>query len=170
MAASWLGRMAGAVGGQAGYIRVYSINGGVTREVDVLKTNSSVYLNASATLFKDDAPAAAVPEQNDFSTRLGMISYFTEVPLDAKAVLGFDFGDIDTSVYVRGKAGYRFLKDESLYAFADAAYETGPEQLDFKFGADYEAPFGIGFEADFEYLSAPGSSEVILSSYATKKF
>lgn len=144
-----------------------TVNGGVTRELEVLNTNSSVYLNGSATLFTDKATPSN--DEDIYSSRLGFISYFTGKPLDTKAVVGFDFGDAD-SVYIQGKAGYRFLKDESLYAFADAVYETGPEQLDFKLGADYEAPFGIGFEADFEYIDSPVSSDVILSAYATKKF
>ena len=145
-----------------------TINGGVAHDIELLSTNTNVYFNGSAALFKDGSPLGS--DSDKYTTRLGAVSYFTGMPLDTKAVVGFDFGDIDTSVYLQGRAGYRFLKEETLYAFTDLVYETGPELLDWKVGADYETPWDVTFEADFEYVTAPGSSDVILSAYATKRF
>jgi hypothetical protein len=145
-----------------------TVNGGGTYVVEVLSTRTSLYGTITAALFNDNfAPGN---DSNKYSPRLGAVSFFTNIPLDTKAAAGVDVGDVDTSVYLEGSVGYRFLKDETLYAFTNLVYETGIEQLDWKVGADYEAPRDITFEADFEYITVPGSSDVILSAYATKRF
>jgi hypothetical protein len=146
-----------------------TINGGINRDFTASWANSNVYLTQSVTLFTDEAPLSALDE-NTYATRLGAVSYFTGMPLDTRAVVGVDAGDIDTSIYLQGRAGYRFLKDESLYAFADTVYESGPELLDLKLGVDWSAPIGLVFESDLQYLDSPGFSDVIVSAYVTKYF
>jgi hypothetical protein len=111
-----------------------------------------------------------VYDENTYSTRLGAISYFTGFPLDTKIVFGYDFGDTPNSIYLQGKSGYRLLKNENLYPYIDVIYETGPKALDLGVGVDLETPWDLTFEAEFEYLRTPSSSDIIISAFATKEF
>jgi hypothetical protein len=145
-----------------------TLNAGVSRSLELLRTNSSAYLTFSAGLYKDkidDANSA-----NDFSTRLGLISYFNDFPLDTKASVGYDFGDVDDSLYLEGRAGYRFLPEETLYAFTDLIYETGLEQLDLTVGTTFDVSTDIKLEGDLEYITSPSSSDLFISAFATKEF
>jgi len=145
-----------------------TLNAGVSRSLELLRTSSSAFLTFSAGLYKDridDANSA-----DDFSTRLGLISYFNDFPLDTKLSVGFDFGDTDDSVYLEGRAGYRFLPEETLYAFTDLIYETGLEQFDLSIGTTYAITSDITLEGDLEYITSPSSSDLFISAFATKEF
>ena len=143
-----------------------TITGGVTQELDILITNSSLYFDGSASFFRDKV--TAVYDENTYSTRFGAISYFTGFPLDTKIVFGYDFGDTPNSIYLQGKSGYRLLKNENLYPYVDVVYETGPKRLDLQIGVDYEAPWDLTFEGEFEYISSP--KDYLISAFATKEF
>ncbi len=145
-----------------------TITGGVTQELDILITNSSLYFDGSASFFRDKV--TAVYDENTYSTRFGVISYFTGFPLDTKIVFGYDFGDTPNSIYLQGKSGYRLLKNENLYPYIDVIYETGDKALDLGVGVDFEAPRDLTFEAELEYLRTPSSSDIIISAFATKEF
>jgi hypothetical protein len=145
-----------------------TINGGVSQDLEILSTTSTLYGDMTASIYKDKA--GTTEDTNDFLTRAGLISYFNSIPLDTKAVLGYDFGDTLDSFYVEGKAGYRFFKDETLYTFTDIIYETGSEQFDLTVGADYDGPFEIVFEAELEYITSPSYSDFLISAFATREF
>jgi hypothetical protein len=145
-----------------------TINAGVTQDIDIFTTSSTAYFNGTAILVKDEIDSSF--DSNDFTTRLGLISYFTNIPLDTKAVLGFDFGDSPNSIYLEGRGGYRFLPEETLYAYLDILYETGPEEFDLIFGSTFTTIYDITLEGYAEYFDSPSFSDVILSLYATKEF
>jgi hypothetical protein len=145
-----------------------TINGGVSQDLELLSTNSTVYGDVTASIYKDKIGPG--PDANDFLTRAGLITYFNSIPLDTKAVLGYDFGDTLDSFYGELGAGYRFFKDETLYTFTDIIYETGSEQFDLTVGADYDGPFEIVFEAELEYITSPSYSDFLISAFATREF
>ncbi len=145
-----------------------TINGGTTYNMDLWITNSDLYFNGTVGVFKDRLTTAN--DSNTYSTRVGADSYFNDFPLDTKVVTGLDFGDIDTSMYLEGGAGYRFLKDESLYPYTDIIYETGPEQFDFTLGAKYDAPYRISVDGSLNYITSPDTSNLFISVFATKEF
>jgi len=145
-----------------------TLNGGISQNLELWATNSNLYFSTTASLFKDkidDSNSA-----NDFTTRLGLVSYFANIPLDTKGVVGYDFGDSQDSLYLEGRGGYRFLRNESLYTYLDAIYETGPEELDLLFGVNFDTVYDIVIEGTAEYLSAPSTSDFLLSVFATKEF
>jgi hypothetical protein len=145
-----------------------TINAGAIQNMGIWITDTDIYLNGSASLLNDRADS--VNDANTFSTRLGAISYFIPFPLDTKLTIGYDFGDRDNSFYMEGRSGYRFLKNENLYTFADVTYETGIETLDLIVGAAFEAPRNITVEGDFEFINAPDGSDILLSAFATWEF
>jgi hypothetical protein len=146
-----------------------SINGSASYRYGRPWADLNMYATFTTSLYNDKYDPAN--DTNKYSPRIGTIAYFTRIPLDSKAEAGIDVGDVPTSVYLEGRSGYRFLRDETLYAFTGLVYETGPELLDWELGANYTAPFDITFEADFEYITLPGSpGEIVLSAYATKRF
>jgi len=145
-----------------------TINAGASQDMDIWITDTDIYLNGNASLLSDRADSTN--DSNTFSTRLGAISYFIPFPLDTKFTFGYDFGDMNNSFYMEGRGGYRFLKNENLYTFADVTYETGVETLDILIGAEFEAPRNITVEGDFEFINAPGGSDILLSAFATWEF
>ncbi len=145
-----------------------TISGGASQDVTLFSTNSTVYGDVTASIYKDKI--AAANDTNDYLTRAGLVTYFNSIPLDTKAVLGYDFGDTLDSFYVEGKAGYWFFRDETLYTFTDLIYETGSEQFDLTVGADYDGPFEIFFEAELEYITSPSYSDFLISAFATREF
>ena len=138
------------------------------QDLEIFSTDSSVYFNGTASLFKDKITSSF--DQNSYTTRIGAISYFNKMPLDTKAVIGYDFGDTPNSFYLEGKGGYRFLAEETLYTFADIIYETGPEQLDLTLGASFDAPRDITIDAEFEYITSPDADDLLISAFATYEF
>jgi hypothetical protein len=145
-----------------------TLNGGISQNLELWVTNSNLYFAATASLLNDKIDDSN--STNDFTTRLGLVSYFVDMPLDTKAVVGYDFGDSQDSLYIEGRGGYRFLKNENLYTYLDAVYETGPEELDLLFGVTFDTVYDIVIEGTAEYFSAPSTSDVLLSVYATKEF
>jgi hypothetical protein len=145
-----------------------TITTGAMQNLDFWITNSDVYFNGTISLFNDNIDNAS--DLNNYYTRLGAISYFNDFPLDTRAVLGFDFGDSPNSAYLEGGAGYRFLMDQSLYASTGLIYETGPEQLEFTIGAEYDVTNTVNVEADFDYVTAPGADDLFISAFATWEF
>jgi hypothetical protein len=145
-----------------------TINGGASQDFILLSTNSTLYGDVTSSIYKDKIDT--VNDTNDYLTRAGLRSYFNSIPLDTKAVMGYDFGDTLDSFYIEGKAGYSFFKDKTLYTFADIIYETGNEQFDLTLGADYEGPFEVLFEAELEYITSPGYSDFLISAFATREF
>jgi len=144
------------------------INTGATQNIEIFNTNSNLYGNGSATLVKDKVDDAN--SSNDYSLRLGLISYFNAFPLDTKAVMGYDFGDSPDSLYLEGRGGYRFLPGENLYAYVDAIYETGPEELDLTLGSTFEMVSDITLEGTVEYVTSPTTTDLFISMFATKEF
>lgn len=145
-----------------------TLNGGISQNLELWVTNSNLYFAATASLLNDKIDDSN--STNDFTTRLGLVSYFVDMPLDTKAVVGYDFGDSQDSLYIEGRGGYRFLRNENLYTYLDAVYETGPEELDLLFGVTFDTVYDIVIEGTAEYFSAPSTSDVLLSVYATKEF
>jgi hypothetical protein len=145
-----------------------TLNGGISQNLELWTTNSNLYFSTTASLFKDKIDDNNSTE--DFTTRLGLVSYFVNAPLDTKAVVGYDFGDSQDSLYIEGRGGFRFLRNENLYTYLDAIYETGPEELDLLFGVNFDTVYDIVIEGTLEYFSAPSTSDVLLSVYATKEF
>jgi hypothetical protein len=145
-----------------------TLNGGISQNLELWVTNSNLYFSSTASLFNDRVDDSN--STNDFTTRLGLVSYFMNLPLDTKAVVGYDFGDSRDSLYLEARGGYHFLRNESLYASLDAVYETGPEELDLLFGLSFDTTYDIVVEGTAEYFSSPSASDVLLSVYATKEF
>jgi len=145
-----------------------TINAGANYNMDVWITNSDLYTNETIGLFSDNL----TPENdsNTYYTRIGIDSYFNDFPLDTTVVTGLDFGDIDTSLYLQGGVGYKFLKDESLYPYADIIYETGPNRLDLTVGTRYDAPYRISVDGSLNYITSPDTSDLFISIFATKEF
>lgn len=145
-----------------------NFSAGITRELEIFNTSSSLYLTGNASIYRDRNYKAN--DQDNYSTRLGAISYFNTLPLDTRAVIGFDFGDSPGSLYMEGRSGYRLLKNENLYTFGGLVYQTGPDTLELIAGADFEAMSNLTINADFDYISSPASKDIFLSIYATKEF
>ncbi len=145
-----------------------TINIGATQNIEIFNTNSNLYGNGSATLVKDKVVNAN--SSNDYSLRLGLISYFNDFPLDTKAMMGYDFGDSPDSLYLEGRGGYRFLPGENLYAYVDAIYETGPEELDLTLGSTFDMVSDITLEGTIEYITSPLATDFFISMFATKEF
>jgi len=145
-----------------------TINGGISQNLELWVTNSNLYFSSTASLFNDKVDDSN--STNDFTTRLGLVSYFMNLPLDTKAVVGYDFGDSRDSLYLEARGGYYFLRNESLYASLDTVYETGPEELNLLFGLSFDTTYDIVVEGTAEYFSSPSASDVLLSVYATKEF
>jgi len=145
-----------------------TVNGGTTYNMDVWVTNSDLYFNGTIGLFSDNLTTEN--DSNTYSTRVGADSYFNDLPLDTTVVTGLDFGDIDTSLYMEGGAGYKFLKDQSLYPYTDIIYETGPSRFDFTVGAKYDAPYRISVDGSLNYITTPDTSDLFVSLFATKEF
>jgi hypothetical protein len=146
-----------------------TITAGANYDFGFWITESTAFLNTSTTLFNDNNPADPL-DANDYSVRGGLASYFSTIPLDTKVVLGYEFGDTFDSVYAEGMGGYRFLKDESLYVYADLIYESGNKLYDLILGAAFDTIFDTLFEAEFEYITSETSSEALFSAFATKEF
>jgi len=145
-----------------------TITGGATQNLDILITNTNIYFNGVISLSKDKVTPSK--DGNIIVTRLGAISYFMGFPLDTKIVLGVDFGDIPNSLYMEGKGGYRFLKNENLYPYADIIYETGPKNFNLALGVDYDIPSGLTLEGELEYINSDGSRDILISAFATQEF
>ncbi len=145
-----------------------TISGGANYNMDVWVTNSDLYMNETIGLFSDNLTTEN--DSNTYSTRVGADSYFNDFPLDTKVVTGLDFGDIDTSLYMEGGVGYKFLKDESLYPYTDIIYETGPNRFDFTVGTKYDAPYRISVDGSLNYITSPDTSDLFISVLATKEF
>jgi hypothetical protein len=141
---------------------------GVARDFEVLASATNVYFTFTTSLLTDNNDSAN--DSNAFTTRLGAISFFNNFPLDTKAVLGYDFGDPDNSFYVEGYAGYRFLREQTLYPYLGASYETGPEQLDFRTGADYDVAPDWRVTAELQYLTSPAVDDLFIQAFATYEF
>lgn len=146
------------------------ISGGVTYTTALMATTSSLYYNGNVSLFTDRTDA--VDDTRAFKNRLGAISYWSNLPLDTEVVAGYDFGDSASlpSVYLEGRAGYRFLPRENLYAWARAVYETGPEQLDLRTGTDFSIRYDLLLEAELQYLTSPAAEDLYISAFVTKEF
>lgn len=145
-----------------------TIDGGVSYDFEILDTSSTGYFNGTASFLSDIITPAN--DQGDYSTRLGVISYFNAIPLDTKAVVGYDFGTSPNSIYLEGGAGYWFFPGETLYAYINANYATGDQLLELKIGSTLEAIWDTEIEATLEYLTSPDSSNMRISAFATKEF
>jgi hypothetical protein len=145
-----------------------TISAGAAQDIEFLTTATNVYFTGTASLFKDEIDPSL--DANDFSTRLGAISYFENIPLDTKAVLGVDFGDSDNSFYIEGYGGYRLLSEQTLYTYLGAIYETGPEQFDLTTGADYDYRTDLTFTAELQYISSPSADDLFIGVFATYAF
>ena len=86
-------------------------------------------------------------------------------------VLGGDIGDPENSFYSELYAGYRFLREQTLYTYLGSSYETGPEQLDLRTGLEYDITNDIELTAELQYLtSATNVDDLFLSAFATYEF
>jgi hypothetical protein len=145
-----------------------TVDGGVSYGLEVLDTNSTAYVNATGTFATDNVTTSN--SASDYSTRLGMISYFNSIPLDTKAVIGYDFGDSPSSFYIEGRVGYWFFPEETVYAYVGADYATGAQLLETEIGANADIPWDVELEAKIEYLTSPSGSNLRIYAGATKTF
>jgi hypothetical protein len=145
-----------------------TIYGGVARDVEIIASATNVYFTFSTSLFSDKNTSAN--DSNAFTTRLGAISFFNNFPLDTKAALGYDFGDINNSFYVEGYGGYRLLRDQTLYPYLGAIYETGPEQLDLRTGAEYDITPDWKATAELQFLGTPAVDDLFIQAFVTYDF
>jgi hypothetical protein len=141
---------------------------GIAQDVEILASATNVYFTFTTSLFSDRNTSAN--DSNVYTTRLGAISFFDNFPLDTKAVLGYDFGDPENSLYMEGYAGYRFLREQTLYPYMGAIYETGPEQLDFRTGLDYDITPDWRVTAELQYLTSPAVDDLFIEAFATYEF
>ena len=79
---------------------------------------------------------------------------------------------MDDSLYAEGWAGYRFLKQQKLYAYLGASYLTGSEQLDARTGVDYDVTADVKVTAEVQYLSSSdlAGDNLFISAFATYNF
>jgi hypothetical protein len=148
-----------------------TITGGATYTTPLWATTSSLYFNGTASLFKDKAGTS--DDTQDFTTRLGALSYWSTLPLDTRLVVGYDFGDSSglPSMYLEGRAGYRFLPQETLYVYAGTVYETGPELLELTAGTEWDIRYDMLLESELQYLTAgSGDDSLYISAFVTKEF
>jgi hypothetical protein len=145
-----------------------TVDAGVSYDLEILDTSSTAYFNGTASFTTDKITPAN--DLSDYTTRVGLISYFDAIPLDTKAVLGYDFGDSPDSIYVEGKVGYWFFPEEILYAYAEADYATGDQLLETEIGATAYIPWDVQLDATFEYITYPGYNNIRISASATKEF
>lgn len=145
-----------------------TISTGVSRSFELYTTSSRAYFDGNVALVRDDIDSSN--DLTDFGTRAGLVSYFDTIPLDTRFVLGYDFGDSPNSFYIRGRGGYRFLKDETLYAYADLVYQTAYDQFNLEIGSTFETVYEIVVEATVEYFTSSVSSDLVLSAFATMEF
>ncbi|UCB45219.1 MAG: hypothetical protein JSV25_13535 [Spirochaetota bacterium] len=145
-----------------------TVDAGVSYDLELLETSSTAYFNGTASFTGDKVTPAN--DLSDYSTRVGLISYFDAIPLDTKAVVGYDFGDSPDSFYVEGKAGYWFFPEETLYTYAQAAYATGDQLLETEAGATAYIPWDVEIDAKVEYITYPGYNNLRISASATKEF
>lgn len=146
------------------------VSGGVTYTTALLATTSSLYYNGTASLFYDRTDA--VDDTRSFTNRVGAVSYWNNLPLDTELAVGYDFGESANlpSVYLEGKAGYRFLPGENLYAYGRTVYETGPGQLELTAGTDFSIRYDILLEAEVQYITSDASEDLFISAFVTKEF
>jgi hypothetical protein len=145
-----------------------SINASV--DVSIVKNDAPASdVDFTTSLFRDDNDSAN--DTDIYTLRLGAISYFNNFPLDTKAVVGGDIGDPENSVYVEGWTGYRFLREQTLYTYLGAIYETSIEQLDLRTGLDYDITSDVKLTAELQYLTSPTDVEdLFISAFATYEF
>jgi len=145
------------------------INAGVAQDIQVLSSNTNVYFTYNTALFRDDNDSANNADTHTF--RVGAISFFNNFPLDTRAVVGGSIGDPENSFYVEGYGGYRFLRQQNLYTYLGANYETSIEQLDLRTGVDYDITADVKLTAELQYLTSPTDIEdLFISAFATYEF
>ena len=64
----------------------------------------------------------------------------------------------------------RLLRDQNLYPYLGAIYETGPEQLDLRTGADWDVTQAWKITALFQYLTSPIVDDLFIRVFATYDF
>jgi hypothetical protein len=146
-----------------------TINAGAAQDFEILASATNVYFTFTTTIYRDDNVSAN--NTDSYYIRLGAISFFNNFPLDTRAVVGGDFGDPEGSFYVEGYGGYRFLRDQNLYTYLGASYETAFEQLDLRTGADYDIRPDLKLTAELQYLTSPSDiDDLFISAFATYEF
>jgi len=145
-----------------------TLNGGVAYDFELWVTSSKAYLNTTALFLKDNIIPSS--NTNDYSNHFGLISYFDNFPMDTEVVLGYDFGDSGNNIYMEGKCGYKFLKDESLYAYGDIIYKTQNKELDITAGSTLATVMDTTVDVSVEYIKNPSSSDIVISVEASKEF
>ncbi len=149
-----------------------TINAGIAQDFDILASATNMYFTFTTALFRDDNDSAN--DTDLYTLRLGAISYFNNFPLDTKAVVGYDIGkggSLENSFYVEGWTGYRFLREQTLYTYIGAVYETGVEQLDLRTGLDYDITIDVKLTAELQYLTGPTDvDDLFISAFATYEF
>jgi hypothetical protein len=153
-------------------ITTTTLDAGVSYDLEILDTSSTAYFDGTGSFSTDNSPAtpANAYSTSDYTTRLGLISYFNAIPLDTKAVVGYDFGDSPNSFYVEGKVGYWFFPEETLYTYAQADYATGTQLLETEIGATAYIPWDVELDATIEYITYPSYNNLRISASATKEF
>jgi hypothetical protein len=145
------------------------LNAGIAQDVTIIGSSTNLYFNGTTTLFNDNNESAN--DFNFFTTRFGAVSFFDNFPLDTRAVLGYDWGDQEDSVYAEGYAGYRFLRQQTLYTYLGASYLTGPEQLDARTGVDFDIRPDLKLTAEVQYITSRSVEDnLFLSAFATYTF
>jgi hypothetical protein len=145
------------------------INAGIAQDVAIIGSSTNLYFNGTTTLFNDNNES--INDFNIFTTRFGAVSFFNNFPLDTRAVLGYDWGDLEDSFYAEGYAGYRFLRQQTLYTYLGASYLTGNEQLDARTGIDFDIRTDLKLTAEVQYLTAQSAEDnLFLSAFATYTF
>jgi hypothetical protein len=144
-----------------------TINTGIAQDVEVLASATNVYFTFTASLFNDRN--VSTNDSNLYTTRVGAISFFN-FPLDTRAILGYDFGDPENSVYVEGYVGYRFLRERTLYPYLGASYQSGAEQLDLNTGIEYDITRDAKITASVQYLTSPVVDDLFVSAFANYNF
>ena len=142
-----------------------STDAGVTRNMDVLGVNSYINFSTNVNLYRDKETTSN--DSETYSFRTGLSSYFDNLPLSTRAVVGYDFGT-QNSLYLEGWGEYRFLKNESLITSLGAVYESGPNMLDITSGVSADMIYGIKLESNFEYITNTG--DLNLSIFALREF
>ena len=146
-----------------------TINAGAAQDLEILASATNVYFTFATTLFRDDNDSAN--DADSYYARLGAVSFFNNFPLDTRAVVGGDFGDPESSFYVEGYGGYRFLRNQNLYTYLGASYATAYEQLDLSTGVDYDIRPDLKLTAELQYLtSATDVNDLFISAFATYEF
>ena len=138
-----------------------SFDAGVTKNMDIMGINSYVNFSTNVNLYKDKVTSSNDNER--YSFRTGVSSYFDNLPLSTKAILGYDFGT-ENSLYIEGWGEYRFLKNESLVVSLGAVFESGPNMFDITSGLTADVIYGVKLKSDFEYVTNTGDLNLSISA------